>query len=310
MLTGNGINAYTFNPSEAGAGYHNIYYTYGEGDCSQVIDTVIFVENKFVSETYITDDTICLGELSSIGVNVSGGTSNYSFNWNNSTTTSFNQLVSPNISTSYIVTSSDGCSDDNIDTIDIFVLPSFELDFSTSEKQCYGEIGYAVVNTFPIGNYSYQWNTNPVQVTDSIYSFVNKNYTVEVTDQNTECILSDTITIPGYENIFTSFFTNINSCVSVLNGEIQFLNSSLYNGNELSDFSYWDFGDGTSLSFDPFINPVHTYTDTGTFDVSLVLVNNAYFDTFITSICKFQKVRYLLQIHLHLMEIIVMIIFI
>ena len=55
-------------------GYHNIYYTYGEGDCSQVIDTVIFVDNKFVSETYITDDTICLGELSSIGVNVSGGT--------------------------------------------------------------------------------------------------------------------------------------------------------------------------------------------------------------------------------------------
>ena len=286
VLTGNGIDAYTFNPSEAGVGYHNIYYTYGAGDCSQTIDTVIFVENKFVSETYYTDDTICLGELSSIGVNVSGGTSNYSFNWNNSTTTSFNQLVSPNFSTSYIVTSSDGCSDDNIDTIDIFVLPSFELDFSTSEKQCYGEIGYAVVNTFPIGNYSYQWNTNPVQVTDSIYSFVNKNYTVEVTDQNTECILSDTITIPGYENIFTSFFTNINSCVSVLNGEIQFLNSSLYNGNELSDFSYWDFGDGTSLSFDPFINPVHTYTDTGTFDVSLVLVNNALCsDTFITSVC-------------------------
>ena len=159
VLTGNGINAYTFNPSEAGAGYHNIYYTYGEGDCSQVIDTVIFVDNKFVSETYITDDTICLGELSSIGVNVSGGTTNYSFNWSNSTTTSFNQLVSPNVSTSYIVTSTDGCSDDNIDTIDIFVLPSFELDFSTSEKQCYGEIGYVVVNTFPIGNYSFKWNT-------------------------------------------------------------------------------------------------------------------------------------------------------
>ena len=50
-------------------------------------------------------------------------------------TTSFNQLVSPSINTKHIVTSSDGCSDDNIDTIDIFVLPSFYLDFSTSEKQ-------------------------------------------------------------------------------------------------------------------------------------------------------------------------------
>ena len=134
VLTGNGIDAYTFNPSEFSVGHHNIYYTYGVGDCSQIIDTVIFVENKFVSETYINDDTICSGELISVGVNVSGGTSNYSFNWGNSTTTSFNQLVSPNFSTSYIVTSSDGCSDDNIDTIDIFVLPSFELDFSTSEN--------------------------------------------------------------------------------------------------------------------------------------------------------------------------------
>ena len=133
-MSGNGINEYTFNPSEAGSGYHNIYYTYGTGNCVQTIDTVIFIDEKFVSETYITDDTICLGELSSIGVNVSGGTSNYSFSWNNSTTTSFNQLVSPSINTSYIVTSSDGCSDDNIDTIDIFVLPSFYLDFSTSEN--------------------------------------------------------------------------------------------------------------------------------------------------------------------------------
>ena len=149
VLTGNGINAYTFNPSEAGVGYHNIYYTYGEGDCSQVIDTVIFVDNKFESETYITDDTICLGELSSIGVNVSGGTSNYSFSWNNSTTTSFNQLVSPSINTSYIVTSSDGCSDDNIDTIDKENLHVSVGWFDSSV--CFGEPGYEERETLENG---------------------------------------------------------------------------------------------------------------------------------------------------------------
>ena len=61
------------------------------------------------------------------------------------------------------------------------------------------------------------YSTNPVQVTDSIYSFVNKSYSVEVKDQDTECVLSDTITIPGYENIFTSFFTNINLLYSTQN---------------------------------------------------------------------------------------------
>ena len=54
----------------------------------------------------------------------------------------------------------------------------------------------------------------------------------------------------------------------------------------MSDFSYWDFGDGNLLSFDPYINPTHVYTDTGNFDVSLVLVNNVLCsDTFSNSVC-------------------------
>ena len=31
VLSGNGISGYTFNPSIAGSGYHNITYTYGSG---------------------------------------------------------------------------------------------------------------------------------------------------------------------------------------------------------------------------------------------------------------------------------------
>ena len=104
----------------------------------------------------------------------------------------------------------------------------------------------------PSGNYSYRWNTNPVQLTDTIYSFVDKNYTVEVRDENTGCTLSDTVTIPGYKNIFTSFFTNTNSCVSVLNADSVFKLVFICE-NELSN-SYWDFGDGNLLIFDPYIN--------------------------------------------------------
>ena len=101
---------------------------------------------------------------------VSGGTTNYTFNWNNSSSNSFEQLVSPTSTTNYIITSSDGCSDDNIDTIKIVVLPTFTLSFSTSVKQCSGEIGNAVVNASTYnGNYNYEWNTNPISTTgDSI----------------------------------------------------------------------------------------------------------------------------------------------
>jgi len=235
-------------------------------------------------------DTICLGDLTSIGVSVSGGTTNYTFNWNNNFSNSFEQLVSPISTTNYIITSSDGCSDDNIDTIKIVVLPTFNLSFSTSAKQCYGEIGNAVVNTNPNGNYSYEWNTNPISTTDSINEAVNRNYRVEVKDENTQCIVSETITIPGYDDVFASFFANTTSCVSLLNGEIQFLNSSAFNNNEISAISFWDFGDGTIISFDPNINPTvnptHLYKDTGNFEVTLMLYNNGgCLDSFTTSVC-------------------------
>ena len=286
VLSGNGISNYTFNPSIAGSGYHNITYTYGSGNCIETIDTVIFVENEFTSSIYVTNDTICLGDLTSIGVNVSGGTSNFTFSWNNGLSNSFHQLVSPSSTTNYIITSSDGCSDNNIDTIPIVVLPTFNLSFSTSTKQCFGEIGNAVVIASPNGNYTYEWNTNPISVTDSINANVNRYYRVEVKDENTQCIVSDTITIPGYDDVFASFFTNTTSCVSLLNGEIQFLNASVINPNQISTGSFWNFGDGTVIPFDPNINPTHIYKDTGNFEISLVLYNNALCsDTFSSSVC-------------------------
>ena len=68
---------------KAGSGYHNIYYTYGTGDCSQTIDTVIFVDKNLLVKLILLMILFVWEKLSSIGVNVSGGTSNYSFSWNN-----------------------------------------------------------------------------------------------------------------------------------------------------------------------------------------------------------------------------------
>ena len=36
----------------------------------------------------------------------------------------------------------------------------------------------------------------------------NRNYRVDVVDQNTNCLISDTISIPGYDNVFASFFSS------------------------------------------------------------------------------------------------------
>ncbi|HIK63022.1 MAG TPA: hypothetical protein EYG01_03345, partial [Flavobacteriales bacterium] len=286
VLSGDGIVGSLFNPSLAGTGYHIITFTYGIGNCMQIIDTIVFVQDQLFSNTYINNDSLCLGDLVTIGVNASGGTGNYLFNWNNGLSNSFAHLISPTISTLYIVSVADACSDNVVDSIPVFVHPSFTTSFTTSAKQCYGELGYAKVEVLPISNYIYKWNTNPINYTDSIVNFVNKKHEVIITDVFTNCELSDTITIPGYDQVEALFFPNKNECVSMLDGELQFLDNSIINPLEISNASYWDFGDNAITEYIFSQNPLHTYNDTGVFTVVLNLINQGgCTDSFAVQIC-------------------------
>ena len=286
VLSGDGIIGNLFNPALAGTGYHIITFTYGIGNCIQVIDTIVFIQDQLFLNTYINNDSLCLEDVVTIGVNASGGTGNYLFNWNNGLSNSFEHLISPSISTLYIVSVADACSDDVVDSIPVFVHPSFTASFSTSAKQCYGELGYAKLEVFPSANYIYKWNTNPINYTDSIVNFVNKRYEVIITDSFTNCELSDTISIPGYNEIGALFFANKAECVSLLDGEFQFLDNSIVNPLEISNASYWNFGDSQKTDYVFAQNPLHTYIDTGVFTVVLNLINQGgCTDSFAIQVC-------------------------
>jgi len=285
-LSGDGIVGNFFNPALAGTGYHIITFMYGIGNCMQIIDTVVFVQDQLFLNTYIINDSLCLGDLTTIGVNATGGTGNYLFNWNNGLSNSFEHLINPSLSTLYIVSVADACSDEAVDSIPVFVHPSFTVNFSTSEKQCYGELGYAKVKVLPISNYIYKWNTNPINYTDSIVNFVNKRYEVIIADSFTNCELSDTISIPGYYEVEALFFANKTECVSLLDGEFQFLDNSIVNPLEISNGSYWDFGDSEITEYVFAQNPFHTYNDTGVFTVVLNLINQGgCTDSFTIQVC-------------------------
>lgn len=274
VLSGNGINGFTFNPSLAGSGYHNIVYSYGSGVCLQTIDIVVFVSEELITNTYYTEDTICVGDMIKIGVNASGGTMNYSFVWNNGLGGSFEHLVAPTVTTNYMLTTYDGCSTPVRDTISIYLHPTFSIGFSTSTKQCYGTEGFAHVEvTPPSSNYTYLWNTSPPINSDSIFALVDKNYQVEVKDNVTTCSVVDTITIPGYSNIIANFFSSNTECISVIDAEFQFNDNSVVNPAELSVSSNWHFGDGEIAPYVFSENPTHQYADTGVYLVELYLEN-------------------------------------
>jgi hypothetical protein len=138
----------------------------------------------------------------------------------------------------------------------------------------YGKNGFAKVNVVGNSSYSYLWNTTPLENTDSIYAQVSRNYRVIVTDDISNCLISDTISIPGYEDIIASFFVNKEDCISLLDGTFQFIDNSNINVNEISPASFWSFGDSSSAPYSYGINPEHIYSDTGNYLVNLVLINN------------------------------------
>jgi len=182
-------------------------------------------------------------------------------------------LVSPNSTINYIISVSDGCSDETLDTIPIFVFNTFDLDFITSEKRCFGEIGFAKVNANPPNNIIYQWNTNPIINGDSINQLVNRNYIVTATNTLTNCNVIDTVRILGYDKLIADFSPNTTECLSLLDANIQFIDRSLVNPNEINSNSFWDFGDGTILPYTYSLNPTNNYVDTGQYQISLYLIN-------------------------------------
>jgi len=286
VLTGNGVNGSFFNPSQAGEGYHTITYEYGSGICTESIDFIVLVSAKLLADVYSSEDSICNGDYLNIGVTASGGIGNYSFSWDNGLSNSYNHLVTPSLSTTYFVSVSDACSDIVVESIPVYVFPIFTISFSTSAKLCFGELGFAKVNISPISNYSYLWNTNPDNFTDSIVDFVNKNYEVTVIDEITKCQLSDTVSIPGYNEITALFFANKTECISLVDAEFQFLDNSIINSSELSQTSFWDFGDNSIAPFVFAENPTHIYADTGLFYVELTLSNTGgCVDSFGIEVC-------------------------
>lgn len=290
VLSGNGIVGNSFNPALAGEGYHIITFTYGAGNCMQVIDTVVFVQDELSINTYINNDSLCLGDFVTIGVNASGGTGSYSFSWNNGLSNSFEHLINPSLSTFYVVSVSDACSDNSVDSIPVFVYPSFSALVTTSEKKCYGELGYAKLDVLPNSSYTYKWDINPINYTDSIVDLVNQEYEVVITDIYTNCTLSETVTIPGYDQLKALFFANKNECISLLDGEFQFLDNSIVNPLELSNGSFWDFGDSITTEYVFAQNPLHNYNDTGVFTIALNLVNEGgCTDSFSIDVCVYPE---------------------
>jgi hypothetical protein len=225
---------------------------------------------------------ISQGASVSLNADVTGGSGNYSYSWspanllNNPYVSNPTTLPLDSSQTFYVTVTDNltGCFD--VDTININVSNS-TLQVNIQESNNYVCAGTEVTLTAIVsggsGNYSYTWESipqgfsgNTQQVIVSPYQTTTYYLTVsDGTVQAISNIIINVLPLPEADfnysvNQLTVQFTNLSQ------------NASSYN---------WNFGDG---NFSTEVNPLHTYSLSGTYNVELISTNNCGSDTIIKNV--------------------------
>ena len=215
--------------------------------------------------------TICVGNSANLTASASGGNNNYIYNWLPGNLTGNTISVSPNSTTVYTVTVTDGCTTSGaIDTglVNVVNIPVLSLQNSVSgcAPQC---ISFAIpTNTNVIG---WLWNLgdNSTSTIQNPVHCYNKSgsYNVSLTYTTLQgCI--NTITQNNLVTVFPSPIANFSA--SSFDADIYNMNISFYNQSVGIASWDWSFGDA---NYSTLYNPTHEYSGIGNYLVTLVVTN-------------------------------------
>ncbi|MFM9944925.1 MAG: S8 family serine peptidase [Bacteroidia bacterium] len=177
------------------------FFKLNDQNCTpgQIYDSIDVIVRKALQINASNDTTICYGTSAILNVNSKGGNGKYTFSWNNGLKNGTSQVVSPLLTTSYIVTLTDSCSSAILsDTVVVKVLPALSDKLTTKDDTlCLGQT--TVLKVVPLGgkgtDYKIEWDNSS---TDSI-TIVNPNfskyYMVKITDGCTNPSILDSIKI-------------------------------------------------------------------------------------------------------------------
>lgn len=166
-----------------------------------------------------------------------------------------------------IASSSFGCKDTVNNNVEVFFNPIADFTFS---NECLGT-NIDFVNTSSTGNgIVYNWNfddgdTSTQQSPNHLYN-QDSTYNVLLTvTTNNNCFDTITKAVTVYPVPNADFaFNNVCNGVSTIFNNTTTINSGSFN-------SSWNFDDG---NFDSSLNPQHLYTDSGTYNVQLIVNSN------------------------------------
>jgi len=252
------------NQTQATAGWYFLTVTDQNGCKASANITV--AEPAKLSIDMIDSMAICKDSTITIVSSATGGTSPYTYQWNNGL---FNNsiTVTPTVTTTYslVVTDSKQCNAQK--SVKIKVYP--QLDFTASspvDSICLGES--VVINTQATGGMGapYTYYVNGLLTTTPIYLYPNdlqQTYQVLVKDG---CNYTATVNIPIY--VYPA--ASLNTSSDIMNGcaplKVQFNESSPDEGQTY----VWNFGDNSSAFTK---NPKHIFNNPGTYNITITVTN-------------------------------------
>jgi gliding motility-associated-like protein len=262
--TGAGItNATTgeFNATLAGSGLHTITYT-TNGPCPDVSTTDIQVYDELTVQAS-QNLTICAGETVTISAIGSGGDGNLTYTWTdqlgNPVGTGMSLTVTPLVTTTYIVTLTDGCTTPQvIDDVKIIVNPIPSINISANNLVGCTPLEVVFTNTNASAGSTCLWDfgngaTSTSCGTDSTQYTASGCYDVTLTVTQNGC--SNSQTIPDFvcaSEVPVAEFVASPDQTDILDTEIEFTNYSIN-----SDDYLWTFGDETTSGES---DPTHEYS--------------------------------------------------
>jgi hypothetical protein len=270
--SGNGVINNLFNPNIAGAGNHQITYTFSDiNGCTSSASSIVSVFAAPIV-TLSSFNPVCLnsspinlaGGLPSGGTYAGNGVSNNSFD-PSLAGVGFFQIT-------YSFTNANGCSSSAVNNIQVV-----ELSLNAGNDQtitCGGSAQLnALANFTGIGNIQYSWSpstglsnptvSNPVATPNSTTNYV-------VTATAGACSVQDQIQVSVNNPNFNLAFTQNQQVFNNPPFNVVFINNTPNPNNYTFT---WIFGDGvTSINNSQLVS--HTYVNNGDYDVTLIAVNN------------------------------------
>lgn len=241
------------------------------------IDDISFKAQTPCSTTVVVNITQSPGLLSSVAsqnatcsglnngsamVTVNAGTLPYTYSWN--TTPVQNAATATGLSASnysVLITDANGCT--QTQSVSISQPPALLATATATPASCGASNGTGTaIASGGTSPYTYLWLSTPVQISATATGLAPGNYNLVVTDAG-GCTQTQQVVVGLSGNFPTAAFLMSDDSLDFGNATVQFTDQS----SGAYTWS-WDFGDGYTSTQQ---HPQHSYSDTGTYCVTLIV---------------------------------------